>query len=123
MTETGTKTLDMDAGLGATAEPKKPSFIVRAIKKLVSWTITIIICVVFYKFIGGLQSEQKENFFLDAKQQAVSACGADAACIAGVKTHFDACIKSNYSSYKKGKYSRKYVFDLEGFQGCVQSKE
>lgn len=124
MTENAAETETMGLGMDTTApeEIKRPSFIARAIKKLLSWTVTLVICVGFYLFISHLQGDQKEAFFDDARQQAVIACGTDSACMAKVKTHFDACIADNYSSYKKGKYSRKYVFDLDGFQSCLRAK-
>ena len=126
MTETGmhaeTLGMDPDLNLSQANENRKPSFIARVIKKLVSWSLTIVVCVGFYMLISNLQGKQKEEFFEQSQQKAVIACGANSTCIAKVKTHFDACIAGNYSSYKKGKYSRKYVFDLEGFQGCLDAK-
>ena len=124
MTQPAAETETMDLGMDTAApeEAKRPTFIARVIKKLLSWTVTLVLCVGFYMFISNLQGDQKEAFFDDARQQAVLACGTDGACMGKVRTHFDDCIRGNYSSYKKGKYSRKYVFDLEGFQGCVQSK-
>ena len=100
-------------------EGRKPSLV----GKLIKWTIIIALMVVVYKCISGLQEEQKQEFFKDAKGQAIASCNGAPDCIAKVNKYFDSCIKGNYSSYKKGKYSRKYVFDLEGFRDCLADKE
>ena len=108
--------------LDAKGDNKKQPFHKRTIKKLISWTITIVICVFFFKFISGLQAEQKENFFDNARSQAITDCRGDAECKSKVSKYFDSCIKDNYSSYKKGKYNRKYIFDLDGFKACIANK-
>ena len=59
-----------DGNLGADGDEKKQPFVIRAIKKLISWTITIVICVFVGNYIIGLQAEQKQDFFADAKRQA-----------------------------------------------------
>ena len=122
MTDIGMEAAGLESGDELLETPKEPSFVARAIKKLLKWTVMIIVGLVFYKFIGGLQAEQKQDLFAEAKQQAIFACGSDSACMAKVKTHFNACIEGNYTSYRKGKYSRKYVFDPDGFQGCIDAK-
>jgi hypothetical protein len=70
----------------------------------------------------GLQEEQKQDFFADAKRQAISDCGGNDECKSKVNQYFDDCIEYNYSSYKKGKYNRKYIFDHDGFKACVANK-
>jgi hypothetical protein len=58
----------------------------------------------------------------DAKRQAISDCSGNVECKTKISKHFDSCIKGNYSSYKKGKYNRKYIFDFDGFKACVANK-
>jgi hypothetical protein len=112
-----------DGNLDANGVEKKQPFLIRTIKKLISWTIAIVICVIVGNYIIGLQEEQKQNFFADAKRQAISDCGGNVECKSKVNKYFDSCIKNNYSSYKKGKYNRKYIFDLDGFKYCIANKE
>ena len=111
-----------DGNLDPNNNEKKQPFLIRAVKKLISWTIAIVIAVFVGNWIIGLQEEQKQNFFADAKKQAISDCSGNAECKAKVKKYFDSCIEDNYSSYKKGKYNRKYIFDLDGFKACVANK-
>lgn len=103
-------------------ELKKQPFAIRALKKLIKWTVTIVICVVFYNFVSSLQEEQKEKFFSSSKSQAVSSCKRDTECISKVNKYFDSCIGDNYTSHRSGKYNRKYILDLEGLNYCIASK-
>ena len=113
---------NVEANTDGTASTKKLPFAIRAVKKLIKWTIIIAICVVFYNFISGLQNEQKENFLMKSKSQAITSCNRDSDCISKVNNYFNDCIEDNYTSYKSGRYKRKYVLDLEGLNGCIASK-
>lgn len=91
--------------------------------KIIRWSITLVLCVAVFKFITGLQAEQKKEFFAQSRAQATADCGKDRDCRVKIAKYFDQCIKDNYTTYKSGRYNRKYVFDLEGFRACVSSKE
>ena len=94
----------------------------RSKSKWIEYVIILGMALILGKCVLGLQAEQKENFFERSKDQAIASCGQDSVCIQKVNQYFDACVKQNHTSYKTGKFKRKYKFDLEGFKNCVSEK-
>jgi hypothetical protein len=109
---------------GSSNVEKKPDKKKETLKgKIIRWSITLALCVGVFKFISGLQAEQKQEFLDKSRDQAMASCNADQDCRAKVDRYFDECIKGNYKSYKRGRFNRKYMFDLEGFKSCVSIQE
>jgi hypothetical protein len=108
-----------DAGSDGQTKPKKETFK----GKMVRWAITLVLCLSVFKFVSGIQAEQKKEFFAASRTQAIASCGADKKCRSSVDKYFDQCIKGNYSSYKTGRYKRKYTLDLEGLKQCLSNNQ
>lgn len=99
-----------------TDAPKKKSFL----RKLVSWTITIVVVLVFANLIAGLRSDQKEKFVSGVRTKAEQHCNGDAACLGALNSKFSQCLEDNSESHKSGKFSRKYTLDEQGLYACLR---
>ena len=101
---------------------EEPSLGKKLLGKLIKWIFYAVVIFFGYKFFSGMADEQKQNFMSQAKGQVTISCKGDKACIEKANKYFNECINGNYSSYRSGKYKRRYVLNEEGFNQCIANK-